>query len=301
MKRNLIWITVLILTILMAACSGFFPVETAPTLSIPELELNEGETLSISLMNYCNKGSSTSVTFEHMSGVGCLSGEKNCMFSYTPGYSSCPCNKDCVTETAIIKVIGEKGVSSSVIVKIKVFNTNRAPSISIPNKHVVAGNVLILDLYNFALDLDTGDILKFEMEGPGILKGSNSSLYTFEALKGSVGTTEIVEITAKDINEATASDEFMITVVSSNRPPAFAIPDQVIEVGKTLAINLLNFAIDPNGDNLIFKHIEGVGQVVDSSFIYTPTNNEIGTNYSKIGVFDGMESVSTIVEIEVIE
>ena len=56
---------------------------------------------------------------------------------------------------------------------------------------------------------------------------------------------------------------------NTNKPPSWkSIPDQNIKVGESVSINLLNYASDPDGDQLTFEIITGKGNVSGSTYTY---------------------------------
>ena len=67
----------------------------------------------------------------------------------------------------------------------------------------------------------------------------------------------------------------MFTVVAcvpkeTNNPPTWqSIPNQNIRVGESVSINLLNYASDPDGDQLTFEIITGEGNISGSTYIYS--------------------------------
>ena len=67
---------------------------------------------------------------------------------------------------------------------------------------------------------------------------------------------------------------FMFTVVAcvpkeTNNPPTWqSIPNQNIRVGERVSINLLNYASDPDGDQLTFEIITGEGNISGSTYTY---------------------------------
>ncbi len=56
---------------------------------------------------------------------------------------------------------------------------------------------------------------------------------------------------------------------NTNKPPSWkSIPDQNIKVGESVSINLLNYASDPDGDQLTFEIITGEGIISGSTYTY---------------------------------
>ena len=79
-----------------------------------------------------------------------------------------------------------------------------------------------------------------------------------------------------------------ISGCSPNNPPVFcSIPDQSVNEGDTLELNLLNHATDPDGDTLSFTLITGVGTITENTYIYSPDYNASGTYTVEIEAIDG--------------
>ena len=56
---------------------------------------------------------------------------------------------------------------------------------------------------------------------------------------------------------------------NTNNPPSWkSIPDQNIKVGGSVSINLLNYASDPDGEQLTFEIIAGEGIISGSTYTY---------------------------------
>lgn len=81
--------------------------------------------------------------------------------------------------------------------------------------------------------------------------------------------------------------------VKPNNPPVFsAIPDQNINEGDTLELNLLNYVTDPDGDALTFTIVSGPGTITGSLYRFSPNYDEAGVYLVKIKVNDGREGTA---------
>lgn len=77
-----------------------------------------------------------------------------------------------------------------------------------------------------------------------------------------------------------------------NYTPRISLPDQIITEGATLTIDLTKYAEDTNLDQeLTFKILSGVGEIVGSNFVYTAGIGSAGIYYVKLSVTDPWGSV----------
>lgn len=298
MSKKYLWLLIIAVVILLSACPPKV-VNTPPTLTVPEQTVKEGNTLSLDLSTYATDAEGDAITFTLKSGVGSLVGG---VYTYQPDFAACPSNKQYETKVITVEAKDTKGSASTSNFNIKVENVNRTPTITIPDQQIQEGLTLNLDLTTFASDLDTDDVLSFTLTGVGGLSGTNNSQYSFTAPADSGGTVETVTIKVRDLNLAEAQDTFEIIIVDVNASPNFFIPNQTVNEGQTLTLNLSNYANDPNGDPLTFTKVDGVGTVLGTTYTYKPDYDEAGTRFSKLQASDGVNPpVEAIFYIEVID
>jgi hypothetical protein len=98
-----------------------------------------------------------------------------------------------------------------------------------------------------------------------------------------------------EINESNESTESTIEVTIDspkkivafyNHIPTLSIPDQEVDEGETLEIDLDDYASDPDGDTLTYS-LNGTGTITNSTYSYSPGYDESGTYEVTIGVNDG--------------
>mgnify|MGYP000455391515 CR=1 FL=1 len=162
---------------------------------------------------------------------------------------------------------------------------NEPPFISVPDQQVAQGDTLELDLLNYSSDPE-GDSLIFILNtgSPGTI---TDSIYSYTPDFETLGN-QTVEITVEDTAGNTMTDTFIIEVTKTNRPPiTYGIPDQTIAEGETLNIHLFDYFEDPDGDNLVFAVISGVGTVIGSEYTYSPDYDAAGTHQETIKAADG--------------
>ncbi|RAM58129.1 hypothetical protein DS65_00780, partial [Mesotoga sp. SC_4PWL113PWK15] len=162
---------------------------------------------------------------------------------------------------------------------------NEPPFISVPDQQVAQGDTLELDLLNYSSDPE-GDSLLFilEVDSPGTI---TDSIYSYTPDFETLGN-QTVDIAVEDTAGNMMTDTFIIEVTKTNRPPVTdGIPDQTIAEGETLNLELLDYFEDPDGDNLVFAVISGVGTVIGSEYTYSPNYDAAGTYQVTIKAADG--------------
>ena len=162
---------------------------------------------------------------------------------------------------------------------------NEPPFISVPDQQIAQGETLELDLLDFSSDPE-GDSLLFilEVDSPGTI---TNSIYSYTPDFDTLGN-QIVEIAVEDTAGNMMTDAFIIEVTKTNRPPVTdGIPNQTVSEGETLYVWLLDYFDDPDGDNLVFAVVSGVGTVVGSEYTYSPDYDAAGTYQVRIKAADG--------------
>ncbi len=244
------------------------------------LSVEEGETLEIDLMSYVFPAHiEESIEFEILRGVGEIEDTK---YVFSPDYDS----------SGVYEVELQASTSDQTdtrVFSVRVLDKNRAPSIEIPNQSISTEESLDLDLMEFSVDPD-GDTLSFSLvSGVGGIQGSN---YSFTASEVYVGENEVT-ISVSDGKGGSDSSSFLITVFRSNEPPQLDVPDQSINEGESLSIDLLEYSNDPDGDALSFELISGVGAVTGTSYEYTSNYESEGVYQITIGVVDTKGATSS--------
>ncbi|MFT4343521.1 MAG: Ig-like domain-containing protein, partial [Candidatus Woesearchaeota archaeon] len=224
--------------------------------AIPDQVVNEGETLTVTLVGSDPDGDS--LTYSRVSGVGSVSGN---VYTFTaPFYAG---QSDTVHDVTV-RVRDGFGGSAEQTFRIAVKNVNRAPTLdAIPDQFVNEGETLTVTLVGSDPD---GDSLTYSrVSGVGSVSGN---VYTFIApfYPGQSDTVHDVTVRVRDGFGGSAEQTFRITVKNVNRPPVLeAIPDQIVNEGETLTVTLVGS--DPDGDSLTYSRVSGVGSV--SGNVYT--------------------------------
>ncbi|AKI97167.1 hypothetical protein IX53_04345 [Kosmotoga pacifica] len=244
----------------------------APIIDIPDQEIPENSTLVLNLLEYATDPDGDSITFEKIEGPGQVTDNE---YTYTTDYESAGQYTVKITVSDGVFTVEDTFV-------ITVNDVNRAPSVEIGDQVVNEGEVLELNLEEYATDPD-GDALSFTMiSGVGRIEGN---VYSYSPDYSDAGTYEVT-IKVTDGKGGEAQDSFTITVNDVNRAPSIDVPDQSVSETQTLTINLLNYAMDPDGDSLTFEKVSGVGSIDGNIFSYTPGYDDAGTHVVTIKAID---------------
>lgn len=235
--------------------------------------VDEGSTLELDLMAYVFPVySAEAITFEIDSEVGEIIGTK---FVYSPDFDS-------AGVYSVELTANSNELTDNRVFAVTVFDKNRAPSIDVPDQHVEIEEELRLDLTDFSDDPDE-DALAFSLiSGVGEIMGNT---YMFSSSDIYVGENSVT-VGVSDGKGGTDSTSFSITVFDSNGAPQINLPDQTIEEGENLSVDLLDFATDPDGDALTFELMNGVGSVQGSIYEYSADYESAGVYGATIGVTD---------------
>lgn len=235
--------------------------------------VDEGSTLELDLMAYVFPVySAEAITFEIDSEVGEIIGTK---FVYSPDFDS-------AGVYSVELTANSNELTDNRVFAVTVVDKNRAPSIDVPDQHVEIEEELRLDLTDFSDDPDE-DALAFSLiSGVGEIMGNT---YMFSSSDIYVGENSVT-VGVSDGKGGTDSTSFSITVFDSNGAPQINLPDQTIEEGENLSVDLLDFATDPDGDSLTFELINGVGSVQGSIYEYSADYESAGVYGTTIGVTD---------------
>lgn len=262
---------------------GCFLLNRPPHLLLHQLyEVSEGAKLELDLVSLVEDEAPAMCVFEKIYGVGEIL--SNHHYMYAPDYNASGTYEVC------IGVTDSRGASSTSTFHILVRNVNRPPSLKIPDQGIPEGESLKLDLLDFTSDPDASESFNFQLlEGIGSVSGNT---YTYTADYESSGVYSVV-IEVEDAFKATASDSFKVVVRNVNRPPSITIPDRQIEEGETLLLELTDYATDPDPeDNLTFRLVEGVGNVLGSLYTYQADFEASGVHQVKVEAMDGFGATS---------
>ena len=148
-------------------------------------------------------------------------------------------------------------------------NINKPPVVLIPNDTTIdlcnPGQIsLPVSAYDPDSNLSNMDIVN----GPGILQDGN---WVYNVVAND--SVEVV-VRATDSCGAFSEDTFKV-IINVDQPPVCNLPsDTTIFQCTPTEVSLPINAIDPDGDNVSYLLVDGPGEIVDSSWVYTPSVNE---------------------------
>jgi len=246
-----------------------------------QYELDEGTRLELDLVSMVEDEAPAMCVFEKIYGVGEILSSH---YFYSPDYDASGTHEVC------IGVTDPRGVSSTSTFHILVHNVNRPPSLAIPDLEILEGKSLELDLLEFTSDPDASESFTFKLlEGVGSV---SKNTYAYTANYEASGVHPVI-IEVEDASKEAASDTFTVVVYNVNRPPSLTIPDQQIEEGETLLLELTDYASDPDpDDSLTFRLVEGVGNVLESLYTYQAGFEASGVYRVRIETMDSFGSSS---------
>lgn len=257
MKRIVFMSLISVLVLFFSGCPG---TNRNMIFKIPDLSVDEGRTLQFDLVDYVSNYDVEVLTFEKISGVGSVVDNS---FLYSPTFS------DAGEKKCSIKAIGKAGYSEEATFRIFVKDVNRPPILTKIDGPETLINATVSVFSWIGEDPDDNAFVYMyrKDEEAWIDIGLDTSL-VWDDYEGSQHMLEVKALDDKGAYSDVISWRF--TYEPSNRIPVIVIPDQVVEEGKILTIDLLKYASDPDGDHLFFKLVEGVGSVVGENYQYAP-------------------------------
>ena len=156
------------------------------------------------------------------------------------------------------------GLSAMQAFQATVPNRPPAPVGTMPAETVDAGDAITVDLASYFEDPD-GDALRFTARpsASGVVRTSVSgAILTVTGV--AKGMTDVT-VTARDTEGLSATQTFRATV--PNRPPTAVgtIPEETVDVGDAVTVNLSSYFVDPDGDALAYTARTSASGVVRTS------------------------------------
>lgn len=271
---------------------SFTTLNNPPELLDAEFDVKENETLEIDFRKYTREIDGDSLAYELVSGKGVLAPEG--LYSWKPSFEA--------SGTHFIKVSVTDGIDGAVrVYRITVHDVNRMPVVEL----VAPENGAVFDaaeqpevklIWN-ASDPD-GDKLLFNLYITDLTSGETLSFDALEHLEKSFALKPHTNYRWNvrvwdDRPDSLSSESDVWNFETINHKPEIAIPDVSVNEGDTLTMNLLDYASDVDGDGLAFEVVEGPGEIVDGSYVYTPGYEAAGEHSVKISVTDGIDEVVT--------
>ena len=155
------------------------------------------------------------------------------------------------TTTVHVAATDPGGLVATQTFRSRVPNRSPEPVDAIPDETVEVGEPITVDLSSYFADPD-GDPLAYTA------RSSNTSVARV-SVSGSVvsitaiakGTTNVT-ITATDSEGLSATQAFRSRVPNRSPEPVDTIPDETVEVGKPITVDLSSYFDDPDGDPLAY-------------------------------------------------
>ncbi len=164
---------------------------------------------------------------------------------------------------------------------------NRPPEAvgSIPEQTVDVGDTVRVDVSPYFSDAD-GDALAYEADVFFDDRASASMSGSLMSIVGlSEGSTSIT-VTARDPAGDEARQRTRVTVTPSNHPPEAvgSIPEQTVDVGDTVRVDVSPYFSDPDGDALTYE--------ADVFFDHRASASMSGSLMSIVGLSEGGTSIT---------
>ncbi|HNS67292.1 MAG TPA: Ig-like domain-containing protein [Mesotoga infera] len=292
-----------------------------PVLNIPDLIIDEGAVITIDLHDYSSDEKKSLLVFQKISGPGEIKGN---LYTFSPTFQQS--GKHSVS----IIAKDQSGQIAEEVFTIEVREINRPPVFALPSLTLGKGEMVSINLDNYAKDLDL-DTLTYSVEsGGGQIIGSS---YTYRpsfsdsreetvSIKVSDGkggvVTSVLKLSERDFiasidqqsqratdttaqgTVSTVADTQIQTPITSNNPPVISIPDQRMNQGETLAIDLKGFITDKDNDAITIRKISGPGILERTLFSYSSPTNDSGQKLIEIEVSDGKTAVRSSFKIDVV-
>lgn len=278
---------------------SFTTLNNPPDLLDAEFDIKENETLEIDFRDYTTEIDGDPLAYELLSGNGTLTPEG--LYSWTPSFEA--------SGTHFIKVSVTDGIDGAVkVYRITVYDVNRMPTVELvaPENGAVfdAAEQPEVKLTWNASDPD-GDKLLFNLYITDLITGETLSFDALEHLEKSFALKPHTNYQWKvkvwdDRPDSLSSETDVWSFGTINHKPEIAIPDVSINEGATLTVNLLDYASDVDGDVLGFEVVEGPGEIIDGSYVYTPDYDTAGEHLVKVSVTDSIDEVATEFTITVV-
>ena len=220
--------------------------------TISEQNTNEDNDLVIDLSTYASDADGDSLTYSVTScatNITCSISGDNLTLSPTANYSGATHN---------ITVEADDGNSSTddTSFNLVVNAQNDAPVFTtISEQNTNEDNDLVIDLSTYASDAD-GNSLSYSVTScaTNITCSISGDNLTLSPAANYSGATHNITVEADDGNSGTGDTSFNLVVNAQNDAPTWsAIPDQSLDDGDNVVINLNSYASDIEGDSLSYS------------------------------------------------
>ena len=236
----------------------------APTVSaaIPDQSVEEGAQVTVGVSGAFSDPDGDALSYGATSGAPgvaavSVSGSNVTLTGAAPG-------------TAIVTVTATDpgGLSANQTFEVSVSSANHAPTVSgaIPDQTLEAGAQVTVDASGAFSDPD-GDALSYEATSDASDVATASASGSDVTVTGAAAGTATITVTATDPGSLSATQTFEVTVSGTNHAPTVsaAIPDQTLEAGAQVTVNVSGAFSDPDGDALSYEATSDASDVATAS------------------------------------
>ena len=160
------------------------------------------------------------------------------------------------------------GLSATQTFEVTVTSANRAPTASavIPDQSMEEGTQVAVDVSGAFSDPDA-DALSYEADSDASSVATASVSGSDVTVTGEAPGSATITVTATDPGGLSATQTFEVTVTSANRAPTASavIPDQSMEEGAQVAVDVSGAFSDPDGDALSYEATSDASSVATAS------------------------------------
>ncbi len=272
-----------ILVILAGILLIFSGCSSTPKLEIPDQEVDEGQSLTLSLEEFVTKDQDGSHTFAIVTGTGFIRGGE---YTYSPAYG------DAGKHSVTIRARNANGKTSDNTFNIFVNEINTPPVVTTDDQVVLAGEELSIDLLEFVADAEGDGVSLSKVEGPGeIIEGRYFVYWPLAEESGE----HVILLEAEDHRGAVSKGRFTVSVIEP-APVIFKIDDQEIAWNEALIVELKNHLQNVRTPPERFVVEEGPGSVsYDGKYELDGASTEFGEHKVVIAAHwdSGLEAIAT--------
>lgn len=258
--------------------------------SIPDIEIDQGDSISVDISTYAEDPEEDSLIFSKVSGHSGISISSSGLVTGTisePG-------------TQVIEVSAYDGYNDPVSTTFNIVVDNKPPVWSdIPDIEVKTNAVISSDISGYVTDTESDDLTFLKTSGDsrisiseqGIVSGTISDIGTFTiGVSVSDGHNDAVETT--------------FDIVVENKPPVWSnIPTINTNPDSSINRNISGYVTDSEGDDITFTKTSGdAGIEISESGVVTGSIDSLGTFVIGVTASDGInDPVATTFTINVQE
>ncbi|HPB64716.1 MAG TPA: Ig-like domain-containing protein, partial [Mesotoga sp.] len=289
--------------------------------NIPDLIIDEGAVLTIDLHDYSSDEKKSLLVFQKISGPGEIKGN---LYTFSPTFQQSGKHSVSITASDQSDQIAEE----TFIIEVR--EVNRQPTFALPSLTLGKGEMVSINLDDYAKDPDLDTLIySIEMGGGQIIGSSYTYKPSFSnsreetvSIRVSDGrggiATSVLKLSDRDFiasidqqsqratdttaqgTAATGTDTQVQTPIATNNPPVVSVPDQRMNQGGTLAIDLKGFVIDKDNDAITIRKVSGPGTLERTLYSYSSPPNDSGQKVVELEVSDGKTTVRSSFKIDVI-